>query len=449
MKLKDKKDKFFQSNLSLAVIAILIAIIAWFYISITQYPTVPKTIENIPVSLDISGTSAGLNGLSVVSCDVEDVTVELLGSRTQVGNLDSGSLEAYFDAESVTNAGTKKLSLKIKSDSGIEYKVTSVSPESATVVFDKIETREFDVIPQIPNISVINGKDINMGELACEPSVVRITGPSAQLDKISKCYAVSKKELSLDTAYNLQSDEIQLYTEDNVLIDQSSFKLSDSSFNITIPVRTLKEVKLSVSINGAPSNFDKNTIKFNLSSDSILLACNNSKTEIPEILEIGVIPLNEIKSGFSKTFSVSTCLENSEYINVSELETVTVTIDDDSLAQTDLTIEQNKISISNVPDSSYEYFVLTQRMNVTVVGSEESISQITSDDIVADINLLNTSVTTEHFNANVTFSCPNYNDVWVTTNAKASVQRTKIEPVTTTTQAEMETTTAAQSTTFP
>ncbi|MCM1132793.1 MAG: hypothetical protein NC340_04910 [Ruminococcus flavefaciens] len=424
------KAKFLKNNFSLAILSVIIAVIAWFYISMTQYPTVPKTIEHIPVSLDISGTSAGLNGLSVISCDVKDVTVELLGSRTQVGNLNNENLEAYFDAENVSATGTKKLSIKIRNKSGIKYEVKSVSPSSATIVFDKMDTREFDIYPQIPNVSVVNGKEINIEELSCEPSVVRITGPSAQLDKISKCYAVSKKNMSLDSSYVLTNDEIQLYTEDNVLIDQSALTFSNTNFNITIPVRTQKEVKLSVIIN-APDNFDKSKIKLNLSADSIILACNNSQTVIPDTLDIGVISLNELKPGFSKMFTINTSLENSEYINVSELETVTVTLDDEGLAQKDLTIDQNRISISNIPDSSYEYKVLTQRMNITVVGSEESVNAINAEDIIADINLLNTNVTTEHFNANVTFSCPTYDDVWVITNSKASVQRTKTEPATT------------------
>lgn len=423
------KAKFIRNNFSLAILSFIIAVIAWFYISMTQYPSVPKTVEHIPVSLDISGTSAGLNGLSVISCDVKDVTVELLGSRTQVGNLNNENLEAYIDAENVSNAGTKKLSIKIKSNSGIKYEVKSVNPPSATIVLDKMDTREFAITPQIPNISVVNDKEINLEELSCEPSVVRITGPSAQLDKISKCYAVSKKEISLESSYVLANDEIQLYTEDNVLIDQSALTFNGTNFNITIPVRTQKEVALSVKIN-APDNFDKEKIKLNLSADSIILACNNSQIVIPDTLEIGTIYISELKPGFSKTFSISTSLENSEYINVSELETVNVTLDSDELVQKELTIDQSRISISNVPDSTYDYKVLTQRMNITVVGSEESINAVNADDIVADINLLYTNATTEHFNANVTFSCPTYDDVWIATNSKVSIQRTKTEPVT-------------------
>ena len=422
------KDNIFNSNFSLAVFSVIIAVIIWLYISLTQYPTVLKTIENIPVSFDISGTSAELNGLSVVSCDVKDVTVELIASRTQVGNINSENIEAYIDAENVSNAGTKKISIKLKSKNGIKYDVKSVNPPSATIEFDKIDTKEISIPPQIPNVSVVNGKDINREELSCEPDVIRITGPSAQLEKISKCYAVSKKELSLDRTYVLSSDEIQLYTEDNALIDKSTLKFNTTNFSITIPVRTQKEVKLTVAISNAPNDFNKDKINFNLSTDSVLLACNNSQTEIPDTLTIGVISLNELKPNYSKTFSLSTSLENSEFINISNLETVTVTLDSENLSQTDLIVDQSKISISNIPDSSYDYKVITQRMNITVIGSEESIQAINSDDIIADVNLLNIPVSTEQFNANVTFSCPNYDDVWVTTNSKVIIQRTKINP---------------------
>lgn len=423
------RNKYMGNNIFFACLAGVIGVFLWLFISLTQYPSVQKTVDHIPVSVDISGSSAVQNGLSVISCDVEKVTVELLGNRTQIGYLNSETLEAYFDADSVSSPGTKKLTLKVRGENGIKYEVKSISPQSATVVFDKIDTREYPISPLTPNVEVVEGKEINSDEFICEPSVVRITGPSAQLDKISKCYAVSNKKMSLESSYVVTNDDIMLYTEDNVRIDHSSLKFSDMNFNITIPVRTQKTVGLAVSIVNAPENFDQSSIKFKLSADSVTLACNNSKTEIPDTLDF-VVSLNEIKPGFTRTFSLSNRLENSEYINVSDLETVTVSLDDSKLDNKNLIIDASKIAISNIPDSSYEYDLLTQQMEITVVGSEESIRNITSEDIIADVNLLNLSITSDQFNQNVAFSCPTYDDVWIVTNSKVSVQRTKI-PATT------------------
>ncbi|MBO5343036.1 MAG: hypothetical protein J6A57_01115 [Ruminococcus sp.] len=416
-----------SNNLFLAVLAGIIAVILWLAISLTQYPSVQKTIEHIPVTIDISGSTASQNGLSVIGCDVEEVKVELLGSRTQIGYLTNENLTAYFDADNVSTTGERKLTLKIKSDSGIKYEIKSVTPSKATVFFDKMDTREFNVVPLTPNVKIVDGKVKNPDEYTCIPSQVSITGPSAKLDLIDKCYAVSNKEMSLDTSYVLSGAELQLYTEDNVLIDQSALKSNTTNFDINIAVRTQKKVKLSAAIANAPANFNPDTIKFKLSSDAITLACNNSQVEIPDTIDLGLIPLYEIKPGFSRTFSIEKSLEGSELINVSDLESVVVTIDESEFTEKPLTIYSDHLKISNPPDNSYEYSLLTQQVDVTVVGSAESIAEITAEDIIGEVNLLNTNITEDQFNQSIIFSCPSFDDVWIATNSKAAIQRTKAE----------------------
>ena len=425
-----------KNNLARFIFSLFLAIILWFIISITKYPSVQKTIDHITLSTDIDGTSASDNGLSVISCDVQEVEIEIIGSRTQVGNLTNDNLEAYIDAENVTAAGTKTLTIKVRGTNGSNYEVKSISPATATVVFDKYDTREFAVKPKIPNVSYAKDKAINEDEFSCEPSVVRIYGPSAMLDKIAKCEAVSYSNLTLDSSYVLTSDELNLYTEDGSIIGQSDLKLSTSKFSINIPVRTQKTVGLTVSIANAPADFDQSCLKFNMSVDSVVLAANNSQTEIPDTIDIGKIMLSDLDLDFSKTLTLSSVLENSDYINVSDVDAVTVSLDTSGLAKTDITLDQSRITISNKPDSNYSYSVLTQKLPIAVVGPEEIIQQLTADDIIADVNLLNADITTNQFNYYVTFSCPKYNNVWVVTKSTVSIYRTENEDnvETTTTQ---------------
>ncbi len=426
------REKYMSSNLFLAVLAGIIAVILWLAISLTQYPSVQKTVEHIPVSLNISGSAASQNGLSVTSCDVDEVTVEILGSRTQIGYLTNENLTAYFDADNVSTTGERKLTLKIKSDSGIKYEVKSVFPSKATVFFDKMDTREFNVVPLTPNVEIVEGKVKNPDEYRCIPSQISITGPSAKLDMIDKCYAVSNKEMSLDTSYVLSGAELQLYTKNNAPIDLEEYSLESntSTFDINIAVRTQKKVGLTATIAYAPENFNKDTIKFKLSSDSVTLACNNSQVEIPPVLDLGLIPLYEIKPGFSRTFPISKRLEGTELINVSDLESVVVTIDETDLIEMPMKISSDHIQISNPPDNSYDYPIITQQVDVTVVGSAESLAEITAEDIFGEVNLLNTAITEEQFNQGVIFSCPAFDDVWIATNAKVTIEPTKTEKTT-------------------
>lgn len=415
------------------VLSVIFAVGVWLFISLRLYPTVPKTIEHIPVTIDISGSTANQNGLSVVSCDVEEVTVKLLGSRTQISRLTEETLTAYFDADSISSAGTRNLTLKIKSDTGLNYEVQEISPAKASVVFDKMDTRDFDVTPLTPNVEIAEGKAKNPDGYMCIPSQVQITGPSAQLDRIAKCYAVSEKQMTLDTSFLLSGADLQLYTDNNVLIDKSNLKFSTSNFDINISVRTQKKVGLSVSLANTPENFNTDMIKFNLSADSVTLACDNGQIEIPETLDLGSIPLFEIRPGYSKTFSIAKCLEGSEFINVSDLESVRVTIDNTGLTEMPmtLTLDNSRVKITNTPDNIYDYSIVTQQLNVTVVGSQESISQITPEDILGEVNLLSLNITDDQFTQTVAFSCPAFDDVWITTNAKATIQRTRTHPAST------------------
>jgi len=409
-----------RKNTTLLAYSIIIAIISWFIISMTRYPSTTQTIQDIPVDIDITDTAAAANGLSVISCNVETVNVRITGNRTQIGNLSGDKFKAKIAAGNVLSTGTKTLSFDIIcTDPSVDFKVESTYPETATVVFDKYETREFPVVPEIPNITFAEGKTIDNDQYACDPETVHITGPAAQLDKISECAAVSMKELQLDSSYSVTNDEIKLYAEDGTTIDQSQFKFDTTSFNLNIPVLTLKTVDLSVRIAGAPSNFKSDFLKFDLSADSITLASKTGQlSEFPNTFEIGTIALNDLDLGFTKTFIIDT----QNYKNMSNLESVTVMLDDSNLGRKEFVI--NDFNITNAPDT-YDFSMITQSLEVAVIGPKDVIEEITPGDIVANVNLLNSDKLTEGetFNWDVTISFPKYDNVWAVTQSKVTVSK--------------------------
>jgi hypothetical protein len=419
-KIKSYVKNRWQNNLSLAIYSVIIAIISWFVISMTQYPSTTKTFTNIPVSIDISGTSAAENDLTLISCDVTSVDVQILGSRTQIGNLTKDKLSARIVADNVTSAGTKTLAIEITStDKDIDFQVKSKYPETASVVFDKYETREFSISPDIPNITFSEGKVVDSESFYCEPEKITITGPSAQLDKISKCVAVSNKSMNLDSSYTVTSDEIKLYSDDGATIEQSLLKFDTSSFIINIPVLTQKTVGLSVGIASAPSNFNTDMLDFTLSSDSITLASTTDQlSDFPDTFEVGKILLSDLDIGYSHTFTINTL----DYKNLSNLQEVTVTLNDENLDSKEFNI--TNFNIINAPDG-YDFDVITKMLEVKVVGDADVIEDITSNDIIADINLLNIKVPeSDSFNWDVSISFPKYDNVWAVTQSKVVINKT-------------------------
>lgn len=431
MRFFQHRSKEAKGNLPMIILSLLLAILIWLVVAMTLYPSIPKTIENIPLSVDIAGSPAADSGLSVISCDVDTVDVQLVGSRTQIGNLNAENLTAYVDYENVTSTGKKTLSIKVKSDSGINYEVKSITPSTAVVELDKYDTLPFEVKPKIPNVKYAEGKTIDPDEFTCEPDIINITGPSAQLAKISSVYAVSDRNLTLDSSYTLNSDEVQLFSEDGTRIDASSLLFDTSTFTINIPVLTQKTVKPVVQILNAPTDFDQSCLDFKMSADSLTIASNNSFSEIPDTLDIGKIPLSDLDIGYSNTFDISSVLETSGMINKSGIDSITVTLNDEGLAKKEIVLDGSSIRLSNTPTDNYDYDILTQKLTISVIGPEGVISELTASDFTADVNLLNADTSQDQFNYDVTISCLTHDNVWSVTKAKVSIKKTA-ETVTTT-----------------
>ncbi|MBR4626258.1 MAG: hypothetical protein IKO47_00885 [Ruminococcus sp.] len=428
---KKKLLKGAQNNLSLAIYSIILAILVWFVISMTFYPSVPKTIQNVKLKIDISGTAAAESGLSVIDWDVDTVDVKIRGSRTQVGNMNSDSLIAYVDADNITTTGKKTLTIKIKGNSNISYEVDSISPSTVNVVFDKYETAEFHIYPKTPNITLAEGKTIDSEESVCEPDVLTITGPSAQINKIAKCYAVSSKAEELSASYTVPNDSIELYAEDGSLLDQENLTFNKTSFLIKVPVLTQKNVDLNVNITNIPAKFDTSWLmdRITLSKDSILIASGSTQTDLPSKLEIGSIKLSDIILDYSATFNVSKVLENAGLKNISGIENVTVTFDSSGLASREFKISQENISIRNKPSSDYDYTVVSDSVRITVIGPEEVLSELTASDFLVEADLLGSDTAASNdniaqFSNDVTITCPDFNNVWSITKSKVMIQKT-------------------------
>lgn len=436
-----------QTNFSLALYSVIIAVLVWFAVSLTLYPSVPKTIENVNLDVNIGGTVSSDSMLNIISCDVKQVKVKVIGSRTQIASIDNDTLVAYVDTDGVNTVGKKNLPIKVRSTNGIEFEVDSVTPSTASIEFDKYESMQFPVSPKIPNVSFESSKTIDASEFTCEPDVVTITGPSAQLSKINTVNAVSNRKMTLDSSHALSSDEIQLLSDDGTILDDTNLTFNTTNFLINIPVLTTKKVGMYVQIVNAPSDFNQDCLNFKMYADSkeidsITIASKNSQAEIPDTLEIGKIVLSDIVPDYSRTFDLSTVLETQNCINMSGITSITVTLESDETDESgeydeskkittkSIYIDQSRINISNKPDNNYDYSVLTHNLTLDIAGPADVLSEVTANDIIADVNLLNANITEDQFTYDVMFSCPKYDNIWAITNCKVSIQRTPKETTT-------------------
>ncbi|MBE6875422.1 MAG: hypothetical protein E7496_01645 [Ruminococcus sp.] len=384
-------SKLFSTKPFSIVFSVMSAILIWFAVSVTAYKTTHVTFYNIPVSYDISGTLAEANGLSAVSCNVEKINVEIEGNRSQIGRLTQEDLTAYLQIGNISTTGEFNFEIAVRSDTNIAFNTNKITPSYATVKLDKIETRTFDVSASFPNIKVTSGHVLNKDDVTCDPPVIEITGPSAQLAEIARVDVFSDKAVEIDSLYSLYTNEVRLYTEEGALMDTDHLEIPSTDFQINIPVLTQKELTLTYDIRNAFNGFDLNWLRerLHLSEESITLA-SQTNTDFTDWdnYNIGFVTLDAVSLEFSKEFNIDL---KEEFINQSGFQQVTLALDSDGLASREVWVTSDNISVINVP-KGYDCQLITRKMPINIIGDAEELETLSTQDIMVTVDLMNYNV---------------------------------------------------------
>lgn len=413
------------------IISILCALLIWFSVSVTVYQTTHVKFYNIPLVIDLTGTAAEANGLSPVACDVQTVTVELEGNRSQIGRLTQEDLKANIMTDNTEAIGEYSFEISIETDKNISF-LSTVSPDHATVKLDRIETRAYDVTASVPNVQATAGHAMDKDDILFEPAQIEITGPSTQLDKISRVEAYSDKALEIDSLYSLYTSEIRLYSPEGAILDTDDLEIPNTNFQITIPVLTQKELKLTYGIYNAPSNFNQEWLRehLQLSEDTITLA-SQTNTAFADLEDwpLGSVKLDDIDLGFEKYFPVEL---GEDFINQSGFQQVKLTLDNEGLTSREFQVGSSNIFAVNAP-KNYDVNIITKSLTITVIGTEEELDALSTQDIIVTVDLLNSNITqSTSVTADTMISFYGEESrIWATGIYKVAVELTERPPETT------------------
>ncbi len=415
--------RMFENRMATMAFSVVIAVIMWFIISITIYPTTPVTVNHIPLVVDLTGTAAEADGYSMIKCDVEEVSVKIEGSRSKVGTLDKENLIAYAEIPNITTAGTKNLDIVVKSTDGTEFTVKSITPSSVNVRFDKIRTVTLDVLPDLTNVESVKGCIINKDNVAVTPATVDVTGPAQVVGQMKNASVIIDSAAEIGASTKLVSGNLAFCDTNGskILVDENSgVEYEQIQYTVDIPVQYTKEMDITYQLRGVPSTFDEDFLRdrLTLSADKVTLAAPDQSLANTEEFTLDTIPLSSITLDFSKNYN----LEAPEgYENLSNINTVNLTLNSEGLAQKDFVVSE--INIINAP-SSHTYSVVTGQLIVTIVGNESSIKQIDPKQISVTVDMLSIQQggdDSSSFSCVPTISIDKYSDVWASGDYKVIV----------------------------
>ena len=420
--IKKRIKKSFDNDFSLRIYALILAIIGWFFVSATVYPTTSMHVKDVSITVDLKDTSAEKNGLNVINQDLNSVTVQLEGNRAVIGNIKASDLLAYTTIDNITAPGKYQLPIGIKSKTGKDFTVLAIRPAYVNVTLDRYVSQQFNVEAEAPNVKVEDGfiKETPI----CSPSIITITGPEEQVKNITRCvvrtdYGLNQK---LNESYEVTSGNQLILYNDNTVMNTDDFKIDKTNFSITIPVFMKKTLDFKLNFNKAslPPSFPIDDLKYTLDTPQIEVAApNDSIANVGEI-HLGNVDLRDVDIGTVLEFPVDL---PEGYRNLTGVQKVTVTFNTDGFIKKKINIPRSSFSIINGP-AQYDIIPVTSGFSgVTFIGPKDVIDKLTIQDVIIQVDLSSVDIQSgEYFNAPVSIFVPNKGTVWALKSYTATFQ---------------------------
>lgn len=236
------------------VVSILAALAFWVYMEVEEPVTVTTEVRNVPVEFSGEDTTLADRGLMLLSGYDTSVDLVLEGSRTVLWKLDKEAVRLVANTDNITGAGTQSLSYTPVFPTGIPYNaitVKSASARSVTVKVGELYKKEVPIEVEIRG-SVPEGYFTE--SVIIDPAKLELRAPREDLLNVS--YAKVVLNIGNSTSTMIQTLEYRLYDYNDIPVENDAIRSKTKLIQVTLPIRTSKEVPLRVDLVGAEQHSD-------------------------------------------------------------------------------------------------------------------------------------------------------------------------------------------------
>ena len=411
-------SKLFKNNKFLLAMSLVISIVLWVAVSLSDTNDTTATISNIPIQVTLSEEAVD-SGLQIFSGNDQTASVTVTGNRLAVGSLSSDDIVVSAPtAGTISTSGNYALSLtakKLNTSDRFEI-ISTVSPSVINVYVDQLKEQSFNVINKI----TYNVSEGYHATVSSSTSSVTVSGPQSEVDRVTSVGIIGEIEGELKDNTSLEC-EVKLYDNTGSVVNSNLITLSDEKIVANFSVLPYKEVPVNVVFDNKPDELDM----------------ANYTTVVPNKLKIAAPKnvLDKLDSIDTAPISMSS-LENDSYnlereleipskcTNISNTDSAQVKVNLSSMSSKTFKVTRSSFNVVNL-DDSYSYSIATETLNVTLIGPESDLGRITSSDISCVIDASNIDGTTGSITLPATFSVNYSSSCWAHGDYKVNISVSK------------------------
>ena len=373
--------KLIYNDKYLIIISIVLSLVVWIATSINLSPETTKTIT-VPVTVDFSGSAAEQLGLKCFGDESIDVDVTVSCKKYLAMEVSADNINISLDTNAVTNSGYTDVPIKVDTNNNSDFKVTSYYPTVYRAYFDIEQEKTMDIDIRYTNEDFI-ADGYMMGEPLLSESTVTVRGPRTYVSQVESVVSNVniEKELNQTTSMDLSLTAVDSYGS---RVSYITIDTGGESLTITIPVLKEMTLDVSASFTGKPSRVS--TADFDIAYSVKRVSAGVLEDADIKVANIGTIDFSQLNVGENKfTFNVNSMKGIVVLDNIDTI-TATVTVPSDYVSTT-VNVNTSNGSVINVPDGYKATVTSISSNEVTVIGKEENVENLTSSNIKLVVDL--------------------------------------------------------------
>lgn len=388
-----KKSKFntrklFSNSKFLLLLSFVLACIFWVAFASASDEENITVVADVPVTIELP-KQAQNDGLRVYRGGDTKVTVQIKGNRLTVGSISSADIQVLAqNTNSINVANTYALGLSAKKI-GVktDYEIVSVTPSVINVTVDKERQQEFPISKNIDTSAVtlpVSKNSEISGYYLSQPVIsqdkVVVTGPEQEVKKINKVQ-VSDTITGEQRENIVKKLKVQLLDSDGELIENDLLSVTPTVVDVTIQILQEKEIPVVVSFSNVPSGIDVEKIA-KVSPSTITIA--STEDVLGGLTEITLDPVDFNQLAPTTTQVTRNITLPTGCVNLSDEQQAKISFNLSGYTSTVVTVSD--IKLKNVP-TGYSAQVSTKSIDISMAGPKDIISEITTENISATVDL--------------------------------------------------------------
>lgn len=380
-------NRLFSSRLFVAALSVIGAVLIWCFYTTTYGAKETRTFTGVEVNYAGESTMRESLGLVLTYEDTETVTVTVSGPRRYIANLTAEDLIASVDLSKVTRTGDKTLSYTLVYPSNVDsssMSVTRKSPEYISLVVSKLSTKSVVVEGEF----VGNTQEGYVADkvMSFEPSTITLIGPEEELAQVD-CAFVTIDRDDVNSSFTAESAFV-LRNADGKALEFDDVQCDAETVSAALTVNMMKEVALDVTLVDGGGATSANVIK-HIDPSSIMLAGDSATLAGVNTIYLGTIDLADYQN-FPDTEYTITIPNDTD--NLSGVTTAHVSLEITGLSTASFTVYN--LEYINCPEG-YTAEIMTLGIPVTIRAPEETLAQISANNLRAVADLSGITVTSK------------------------------------------------------